>query len=99
MDKEQVYDNLIYPHMEAILVLCRQHGIAMLATFACPTKDHPHLQVTSHVSDESGWSPYTEHLHAIAPSITRETSQTPEQRFRQAEVDRLVAKRRGEQPS
>ena len=34
MNKEQIYDNQISPLMQQIIAVCREHGIAMTASFA-----------------------------------------------------------------
>ena len=54
MNKEQVYDERIAPLMTQIIEVCREHKIAMLATFAIPTPDDNTLACTTHLPDESG---------------------------------------------
>jgi len=51
-DLEQVYDDQIFPHMEAILKICKEHNLPFVATFqynsegdfcssACLPKERP----------------------------------------------------------
>lgn len=47
MNKEQIYDEQIYPLMAEIVAICQLHKIAMLASFAIPTDDDPTLQCTT----------------------------------------------------
>ena len=43
MNKEEVYDSLILPHMEEIIKTCKEHKIAMIASFALPAELDPVL--------------------------------------------------------
>lgn len=45
--KEQVYDDKIYPLMDEIISICKEHKIAMLCSFAIPTEDNPGLACTT----------------------------------------------------
>lgn len=57
MNKEQVYDEQVFPLMARIIDVCKEHGIAMIASFDIPTEDHPGLRCTSLLPDESGKNP------------------------------------------
>jgi hypothetical protein len=46
-NKEQIYDERIHPLMAQILAICKEHKIAMLASFAIPNEDDPDLRCTS----------------------------------------------------
>lgn len=54
MNKEQVYDAQIAPLMAQIMATCREHGIAMLASFSIPTPENPDLMCTSMLPDGEG---------------------------------------------
>lgn len=54
MNKEQVYDTLLHPLMDQILSICREHKIAMIASFAIPTQADPDLHCTSLLSTSTG---------------------------------------------
>jgi len=45
--KEQIYDALINPLMAQILAVCKEHKIAMVASFSIPNEDDPNLAWTS----------------------------------------------------
>ncbi|AMU07318.1 hypothetical protein A2T82_13915 [Burkholderia cenocepacia] len=47
ISKEHVYDELISPLMAQILSVCKDHKIAMLASFSIPTEEDPELACTS----------------------------------------------------
>lgn len=53
MNKEQIYDEQIYPLMAEIVAICQLHKIAMLADFAIPTDDDPTLQCTTALLSDS----------------------------------------------
>lgn len=57
MNKEQAYDEKISPLMTQIIAACREHNIAMLATFDIPTEEDDGLSVTTHLPDETGKLP------------------------------------------
>lgn len=54
MNKEQIHDAQISPLMDQIIAICREHKIAMLATFFIPTEGDDGLACTSHLPDETG---------------------------------------------
>jgi len=43
VNKEEVYDSLIVPHMEEITKTCKEHKIAMIASFALQAELDPVL--------------------------------------------------------
>lgn len=52
-NKEQVYDEDIFPLMKRIIEVCTEHKIPMIAHYVIPTPADPHLVVTtSLLSDE-----------------------------------------------
>lgn len=52
-NKEQVYDEDIFPLMKRIIEICQEHKIPMIAHYAIPTPKDKHLVVTtSLLSDE-----------------------------------------------
>ena len=53
-DKEQIYDAQINPLMAQIITICGQAGIAMVCSFAIPTKEDADLCCTSILPDETG---------------------------------------------
>ena len=69
MNKEQAYDEKINPLMTQIIADCKEHGIAMLATFAIPTPEDDGLCCTTHLPDETGALP--EHIKRAAREVTR----------------------------
>ena len=48
-NKEQVYDEEIFPLMVQILDICKRERVAMLASFAIPTPEHRSLRCTSYL--------------------------------------------------
>ena len=70
MTKEDIYDNEISPLMEKVIEICKAHGIAMIANFACPNDEDDGLQALSLVPDENGKHPsnHKEALYCIRPS-------------------------------
>ena len=54
MDKEEIYDEQINPLMSEILGVCKEHGIAMIASFSLPVEEDPYLMCTSYLSDGEG---------------------------------------------
>lgn len=69
MNKENIYDNEISPLMAQVIELCKKHGIAMIANFACPNDEDLDLQALSVVPDENGEQPknHKEALLCIRP--------------------------------
>lgn len=53
-NKEQVYDEQIYPLMAQIIEICEKHGIAFIADFSIPTPDNPDLAAATLVLDGDG---------------------------------------------
>jgi hypothetical protein len=56
-NKEQVYDELINPLMARIIEICKEHRIAMLASFSIPTADDADLCCTSCLLDDEYGAP------------------------------------------
>lgn len=54
MNKDQAYDAKIDPLMTQIIAICREHGIAMFASFALPTPEDEGLFCTTHLADGAG---------------------------------------------
>lgn len=54
MNKEQIYDEQIYPLMDKIISICKEHGIAMFASFSIPTDEQPDLECMTHLPDGDG---------------------------------------------
>jgi imidazolonepropionase-like amidohydrolase len=54
MDKEQIYDEQISPLMAKIIGICKERGIAMVASFAIPTEEDDGLCCTTILPDENG---------------------------------------------
>jgi len=54
MNKEEIYDGQISPHMDEIIKICKEHKIAMLCNFEIPTDEDSGLQCSTHLPDESG---------------------------------------------
>ena len=58
MNKEEIYDNEIYPLMSKIIEVCQREKIAMLASFSIPTDENPHMKCTTAlVSEKYGDQP------------------------------------------
>ena len=57
MNKEEVYDTLISPHMEEIIKTCKEHKIAMVAQFAIPNESDPDLCCTSALTTKEYHAP------------------------------------------
>jgi len=70
MSKEDIYDNEISPLMKQIIELCKKHGIAMIANFACPSDEDEDLQALTILPDQHGKHPanHKEALYCIRPS-------------------------------
>ena len=54
MNKEQAYDEIVSPLMTQIIETCKEHGIAMVASFAIPTEEDSGLCCTTCLPDENG---------------------------------------------
>lgn len=54
MNKEEIYDVEIAPLMATIIAICQDKGIAMVASFALPTKKDTGLHCTTHLFDGQG---------------------------------------------
>lgn len=61
MNKEEVYDDQISPLMQQIITICKDNGIAMIASFNIAHdgegpngEDCSHLTCTSHLPDGDG---------------------------------------------
>lgn len=67
MNKEQIYDEKLAPLMTQVIDLCREHKIAMLATFCIPNDEDSTLSCTTHLPDETGALPA--HIKAAAQII------------------------------
>jgi hypothetical protein len=52
MTKEQIYDEQVSPLMAQILAVCKEHKIAMVASFAIPSGTDADLLCTSALLDE-----------------------------------------------
>ena len=71
--KEQVHDDKISPLMRQIIAVCKEHGIAMFATFHLPDETQDTLRCTTHLPDGDGkFDPVHSNLHGIIyPSLSR----------------------------
>ena len=65
MNKEEVYDAKIAPLLEEVVNICKEHGIAMMAAFETPTKEHPHLIITTITVNDEGYNG-VRHAEAMA---------------------------------
>lgn len=65
MTKEQIYDERIAPLMTQVIGICREAGIAMVASFALPTPENADLMCTSVLPDGEGKG------HVLAPFALR----------------------------
>jgi hypothetical protein len=72
VNKEKIYDERINPLMAQIIELCKQNGIAMVASFAIPNDEDDSLRCTSHLADETGAYPF-----ADAARLVRHGHRTP----------------------
>ena len=54
MNKEQAYDEKIFPLMTQIIEICTDHGIAMIASFALSTEEDAGPCCTTCLKDENG---------------------------------------------
>jgi len=52
IDKEKIYDEKINPLMTQIVNICKEYGIAMLASFSVPSKDDEDLICLTVIPDE-----------------------------------------------
>lgn len=76
MNKEEIYDEQISPLMQNIIGVCREHGIAMIASFNIAHdgegpngEDCSRLTCTSHLSDGEGT--FDERFSKAAVAIQR----------------------------
>lgn len=51
MNKEEAYDEKISPLMTQIIAICREHGIAMLASYSIPVEGKENQCCTTHLAD------------------------------------------------
>ena len=54
MNKEEIYDEKIFPLMTEIIAICREQGIAMLASYSIPVEDKEGQCCTTHLADGDG---------------------------------------------
>lgn len=54
MNKEEAHDAKISPLMTEIIAICREHGIAMVASYAIPTEEDESLRCTTLLPDGEG---------------------------------------------
>lgn len=47
MSKEKFYDEKVAPLMKEIIAICKEHKIAMVASFAIPNDEDPELLCTT----------------------------------------------------
>ena len=57
MNKEQAYDEKIFSLMAQIIAVCKEHKIAMVASFAIPTEEDANLRCTSTVLTDDTAAP------------------------------------------
>ena len=81
MNKEQVYDTQISPHIQQIIEICRGNGIAMFASFNIAHdgegpdgQDCSSLTCTSHLPD--GNEVFDERYSKCATAVQRRASQS-----------------------
>lgn len=53
MNKEQIYDEKISPLMAQIIAICKENGVAMIASFFIPTEEDAGLCCTTCLPDEN----------------------------------------------
>ncbi len=63
MNKEQAYDDKINPLMTQIIEICREHNIAMVASFVIPTEEDGGLFCSTSLPDET--DEYPHHLKGM----------------------------------
>ena len=63
MSKESIHDEFISPLMAQIINICKEHGIAMIASFYIPSPGDEDLACTTMIPDETGKNP-SHHLAA-----------------------------------
>lgn len=68
MNKEQAYDAKIAPLITQIVGICREHGIAMVSSFAIPNDDDPNLRCSTHLADGDGAKPFEDAVRVIMGS-------------------------------
>ncbi|WP_321782385.1 hypothetical protein [Burkholderia pyrrocinia] len=71
ISKEHVYDDQISPLMAQILSICKDHKIAMLASFSIPSDEDPELACTSALvgGDFKAPASYRSALREIRPDL------------------------------
>lgn len=69
MNKEQIYDEQIFPLMQKVLEICQEHHIAYVGSFAIPTEADPDLFCSSRVPNER--EEYPHHLATMAQAVDR----------------------------
>ncbi len=47
MNKEEIYDSEISPHMVEIIRICKEHQISMVASFSIPTEEDEGCRCTT----------------------------------------------------
>lgn len=65
MNKEQIYDTEIAPHMTQIIAICKRSKIAVIANFQIPIDNNDDLQCTTALLKDE-YSPSKEQLAALA---------------------------------
>lgn len=53
MNKEQVYDEQINALMAQVIDICKEHKIALVASFAIPTEEDPDLVCSTFLIDDA----------------------------------------------
>lgn len=64
INKEVIYDERIEPLMAAILQICEENKIAMVASFSIPTEDSPDMLCTSALLGDE-YEPPPEYIKAL----------------------------------
>jgi len=75
MNKEQAYDEKISPLMTEIIAICREHGIAMLASYSIPAEGKEDQTCTTHLDD--GDKVIDERFRAACITIQRGSQPPP----------------------
>lgn len=66
MNKEQVYDEKIFPLMAQIIGICHEHNIGMIADFEIPNDEDQSLCCTSSTPGDGG---QISHRHSRVRSV------------------------------
>ena len=69
MNKEQIYDEQIFPLMGQIIRICQEHKIAVVASFHTPNDEDPDLYCATRETDEAG--KYPGYLAELSSVINR----------------------------